>query len=94
METNELETAQLTFINQPHLDKCVAAGKSYQIEDKIFILFVLAEDDGCTICYGVGNENNNPIGESFTRFMWFDSLDKALEIYEKCDALTIKTLST
>lgn len=93
METNELETLRLTFTNQPHLDKCVAAGKMYQIDENIFILFVLAEDDGCTICYGVGNENNTPVGESFTRLMWFDSLNCALEAFEKFDAVTIQSLS-
>jgi hypothetical protein len=94
MNTDDLETVNLNFINQPQLNDCVAAGKMYQVDDDIFILFVLAEDDGCTICYARGNQNNTPIGDSFTRLIWFDNLEKSLEAFEKFDTATIEHFKT
>lgn len=94
MSLDNLEALKLEFIQQPNLDRCVAAGKMYQVDDDIFILFVLAEDDGCTVCYGRGNANNTPVGDSFTRLSWFDSLDKALDAFEKFDSVAADFFSS
>lgn len=89
-----LETVELQFIQQPHLNKCVAAGKLYEVDDDIFILFLLAEEDGCTICYARGKSGNSPVGDSFTRLMWFDSLDKANDAFKKFESIATNFFSS
>lgn len=45
------EIAELNFPGKDNLSKAVAGGTSYQVADQIFIVFILAEDDGYTICW-------------------------------------------
>jgi len=87
------EMVELTFPNQEHLAKAVAGGTSYQIGDHVFIVFLLAEDDGCTICLARGDATKNPVGESFTRYLYFPTLEEAEAVLTKVEAIILTTLA-
>lgn len=87
------ETAELTFPNQEHLAKAVAGGTSYQIENQVFVVFILAEDDGCTICWARGDATQDPMGESFTRFLYYPSLEEAKAALIKVESIILATLA-
>lgn len=88
------ETAELTFPNQDHLAKAVAGGTSYRIENQVFVVFILAEDDGCTICWARGDTTKEPMGESFNRFLSFPSLEEAKTALLKVESIILATLAT
>ncbi len=88
------EMAELNFPNQEHLSKSVAGGTSYQIGDQVFIVFILAEDDGCTICWARGNFTSEPMGDSFTRYLWRPSLQEAKDALAKVESIILNTLAT
>lgn len=88
------EVAELNFPNQEHMSKAVAGGTSYQIGDQIFIVFILAEDDGCTICWARGEATKQPMGDSFTRYLWLPSLQEAKDALVKVESIILKTLAT
>jgi len=88
------EMAELTFSNQEHLAKAVAGGTSYQIENQIFVVFILAEDDGCTIWWARGDASKEPMGESFTRFLYFPSLEEAKVALVKVESIILENLKT
>lgn len=88
-----LQLAELSFPNQEHLSKAVAGGTSYQVGDQVFIIFILAEEDGCTICWSRGDFASEPIGESFTRYLWFPSLQEAKGALAKVESIVLKTLA-
>lgn len=87
------ETTELTFPNQEHLAKAVASGTSYQIENQVFVVFILAEDDGCTICWARGDATQDPMGESFTRFLYYPSLEEAKAALIKVESIILATLA-
>lgn len=88
------ETTELTFLNQEHLAKAIAGGTSYQIENQIFVVFILAEDDGCTICWARGEATKEPMGESFTRFLYYPSLEEAKVALVKVESIILESLKT
>ena len=88
------DTFTLNFPNQEHLSKAVAGGTSYQIGDQVFIVFILAEDDGCTICWARGESASEPKDESFTRYLWLPTLEKAQETLLKVESIILDTLNS
>lgn len=88
------EITELTFPNQEHLAKAVAGGTSYQIENQIFVVFILAEYDGCTICWARGDATKEPMGESFTRFLYIPSLEEARAVFLKIESIILEALKT
>lgn len=95
---NKTDTASdaltLNFPNQEHLSKAVAGGTSYQIGDQVFVVFILPEEDGCTICWARGDSASEPKGVSFTRYLWLPSLGDAKETLLKVESVILNTLSS
>lgn len=87
------EMAELIFPNHEHLAKAVAGGTSYQIENQVFVVFILAEDDGCTICWARGDVIRDPTGVSFTRYLSFPSLEEAKAALIKVESIILATLA-
>lgn len=86
------ESTELTFPGQDHLSKAVAGGTSYQVGDQVFIVFILAEDDGCTICWARGDASAQK-GDSFTRYLWLPSLQEAKDALVKVESIILETLA-
>lgn len=95
---NKTDTASdaltLNFPNQEHLSNAVAGGTSYQISDQVFVVFILAEEDGCTICWARGESVSEPKSKSFTRYLWLPSLEDAKETLLKVESVILNTLSS
>lgn len=87
------QIAELSFPTQEHLSKAVAGGTSYQMGDQVFIVFILAEEDGCTICWSRGDFASEPMGESFTRYLWCPSLQEAKDALAKVESIILKALA-
>lgn len=87
------EMAELIFPNQEHLAKAIAGGTSYQIENQVFVVFILAEDDGSTICWARGDATKDPMGDSFTRYLSFSSLEEAKTALTKLESIILATLA-
>jgi len=87
------EIAELTFPNQKHLANAVAGGTCYEIESDIFVVFILAEDHGCTICWARGDATKEPMGESFTRYLTFPNLEEAKAALIKVEAIIVNFLA-
>lgn len=88
------EMAELTFPNKEHLVNAVAGGTCYQIENDMFVVFILAEDHGCTICWARGDATKEPMGESFTRYLAFPNLEEAQAALIKVEAIIVASLTS
>ena len=87
------EAHELNFPNQEHLSKAIAGGTTYQIGDRIFVVFILAEDDGCSICWAHGDMASEPNGQAFTRYLWLPSLEAAKAALVKVESIILKALA-
>lgn len=75
----QIETAKITFPGKAHLTDAVVDGtlRYYIGKYGVFVLFLLAEANGFSVCYARGIEGREPNGDSFERLMTLGTLDEA-----------------
>lgn len=79
-QSNWCTEKMITFPGKDHLTNAVVEGTfRYYLGDKsVFVAFLLAEPDGSiSACYARGERDQDPMGECFTRWMNFPTLEAA-----------------
>lgn len=67
--------------------------QSYRGPFGIFILFILKEDDGYTVCFANGDPQKTPMGETFTRYLTLVTLGDALTVLAKVKSISDEALA-
>ncbi len=88
------EMTEITFPGKDHLSKAVVAGtlRYYIGEYGVFVLFLMAETIGFSVCYARGIDGKEPSGDSFERLMTLRTLDEALNALTKMQELASAAL--
>ena len=95
--TEQIEPQKKTidFPGKDHLTKAVVDGSlRYFIgEFGVFVMFMLSEQNGSfSVCYARGETDQDPMGESFIRWMTLATIEDANVAFEKFESLTLTYL--
>ena len=87
-DSNQSETAQLTFPGKYHLTEAVIENslRYYIGEFGVFILFLLRDGDNISVCYGRGEVGKDPMGQRFERLITLTNIEDALKALETMQA--------
>ena len=91
---SQSEMAEIAFPGNDQLSKAVVAGtlRYYIGEYGLFVLFLMAETIGFSVCYARGVDGKEPNGESFERLMTLRTLDEARSVLVKMQELASAAL--
>lgn len=85
----ETEQRELDFLGDERLNEAVASGTYYYMGDLVFVVFLLNEATGYTLCWAKGDLRNSPTGESFERAQTFPNLEEAQAELAKTESFTL-----
>ena len=94
IDKDQTDTATITFQGKDHLTKAVVEGSlRYFIgEYGLFILFLMDEAEGFSVCYARGFEGHEPSGDSLERLMTLETLEQAQNVFAKLQELATAAL--
>lgn len=90
----EREQCELAFPGNEKLEKAVAGGTYYKVGDLAFVVFLLDEEHGYTLCWARGDSKDDPMGESFERAQTFPTLEEAQAALAKAESVTLDFFNT
>lgn len=85
----QVEETELVFDGNEQLTKAVTGGTYYYIGNHVFVVFLLAEDQGFTVCWAKGDKSQSPMGPSFERYETFKNLEDAQATLAKLESIAL-----